>query len=65
LDLRFAHYLPLESNVEVGDLGVVSKGLFDIFVMIPDVIVSGSNGEFWTRVSQGIKTLQAGEGSVI
>lgn len=62
LDLRFAHYLPLR---EVDDLEVVWKGLFDIFVAVPDVVGLGSNGEFWTRVSQEIKALQAREGSII
>jgi hypothetical protein len=59
LDIRFAHYLPLETNVGVDDLEVVVNGLFGISVAINDVIVSDSNSELWVKVSEGIKALHA------
>jgi hypothetical protein len=61
LHLRFVRYLPLELIVDVGDLEVISKGLFDIFVVFGDVPDLDPNCRFWTKVSQGIKTLQASE----
>ena len=58
LELRYAHYLPLEDNVGVDDFEVVAKGLFDISATLnmrgtlPD-----SNSISWVKVSEGIKAL--------
>ena len=58
LDFRYAHHLPLEENVGVGDLEVIARGLFDISVTLSvSVAASDSNSELWAKVSEGIKAL--------
>jgi len=59
LDFRCAHYLPLEENVGVGDLEVVTKGLFDVSVTLSmGGSASDSNSNLWAEVSEGIRALR-------
>jgi len=58
LNLQYAHCIPLEANVGVGDLEVVVKGFFAISVTIDvPVIPSDPNSVLWAKVSDGIKAL--------
>ena len=60
LDFRYAHRLPLEGNVGVGDLEVVAKGLFNISVTFTmSSATSDPNSKLWAKVSEGVKALHA------
>ena len=58
---------PLGPHVDAEGIEVVSKGLFDIFVVIDELPVMRLNWRhgFWIKVSQEIETLQAWEGFAV
>ena len=61
LDFDFSQYLPIEDTVDVDDLEVVSRGLFDISVVINDgsILDQGLNSQLWVKVSKRIEAIRA------
>ena len=58
LEFRNAQYLPLEENVDIGDLEMVAKGLFDISVTLSIIgDIWDLNSKLWAKVSECIKAL--------